>query len=126
MYDHRPGLISFKTKYTLLSFFSKGKSTVIPPGEGRLNIYNGFDCQVYVHSPSIHVDHIRPLEMVNVTTTFMSREEIVEIAFYFDPACTLVPKNFEFNTTMTVVNEKVNNFSYTTIYVILYITLNFH
>lgn len=54
------------------------------------------------------MDHIRPLEMVNVTSTLMSREEIVEITFHFDPACTLVPKNIELNTAMTVIDEKVN------------------
>lgn len=89
----------------------KGKSSVITSREGHLNIYNGFDCQVYVRSPSLSVDHIRPLEMVNVTSSLKSRENVIKITFYFDPICILVPENFELNTTITVVNEKVNIFN---------------
>ncbi|XP_025417485.1 peptide transporter family 1-like isoform X2 [Sipha flava] len=83
-----------------------GKSTIVPHGEGRINIYNGFDCEVYVRSPSLRVDHIRPLGLVNVTSTLISDADVVEIVFHFDPACTLVPSDFELNTALTVINEK--------------------
>lgn len=49
--------------------------------------------------------------MVNVSSILMSREDVVEIAFRLDPACTLVSENYELNTTVKVINEKVNNFN---------------
>jgi len=86
----------------------KGKTTVIPPGEGNVNIYNGFDCRVFVRSESLHADHIGPMNMIHVRYENVSRgERVVGIKLQFDPECTLVPNNFELNTTVSIVEGQV-------------------
>ncbi|XP_025417618.1 peptide transporter family 1-like isoform X2 [Sipha flava] len=90
----------------LLQFEINGDDPVIPPKEGRLNIYNGFDCNVILHSPTLHVDKLGALEMINVNYMPISQEEIVEIKLQFDAACTFVPENVTLNTTVTVAEGK--------------------
>ncbi|XP_025417483.1 solute carrier family 15 member 2-like isoform X2 [Sipha flava] len=91
----------------LLEFRILGISTVIPAGEGRLNIYNGYDCDVHARSLSLNVDRIiQPLGMMNVNYALVSREDVFEIILKFDRECTFVPENFELNTTVTVSEGK--------------------
>lgn len=86
----------------------KGKTTVIPAGEGRINIYNGFDCNVIVRSSSLNVDHIGSLEMISVNYRPVAREDNVKISLYIDRAsCSFISKNVELNTTLTIIKGKV-------------------
>jgi hypothetical protein len=95
--------------FYFLFFLFKGISTVIPAGEGRLNIYNGYDCDVHARSLSLNVDRIiQPLGMMNVNYALVSREDVFEIILKFDRECTFVPENFELNTTVTVSEGKVS------------------
>lgn len=87
----------------------KGKSTVIPTGEGRLNIYNGFDCNVFVRSPSLKLDHIGPLEMISINYRPITLEDNVEITLQIDGAsCSFISENVELNTSVTVIKGKVS------------------
>ncbi|VVC33648.1 Hypothetical protein CINCED_3A018729 [Cinara cedri] len=83
-----------------------GNTIEIPPGEGRLNIYNAFDCNAFVRSPSLEVHQIGPLDKINVSYTPVSRETTVRIEIRFDPACPFVPENFQLNTTFTVTEAQ--------------------
>jgi len=100
--------------YFLLIVFLKGNTTGIPPGQGRINIYNGFDCNVFVQSKSLHVQHkIGPLDMFNVSHTVESLNvsgdvAVVGIAIGFETKCSFVSDNYEFNTTLTIIEGKVN------------------
>lgn len=85
----------------------QGNDPVIPPKEGRLNIYNGFDCNVTLHSPLLRVDNLGALGMVNVNYSPMSQIKIVEIGLNFDQACTIINDNIILNTTVTVAEGKV-------------------
>lgn len=80
---------------------------MISSGEGRLNIYNGFDCNVFVRSSALHENQIGPLEMININYTTMSREDVDKVRVQFDPKCTLVPDNYEFDTTVSIVEGQV-------------------
>ncbi|XP_060842005.1 peptide transporter family 1-like isoform X2 [Rhopalosiphum padi] len=96
----------------LLQFKIVGNTTEIAPGQGHINIYNGFDCNVYLQSKSLHVqNYIGPLEIFNVSHTVVSQdvtsEDIVEITLSFESKCNFVPKNYEFNTTVTIIEGKV-------------------
>ncbi|XP_025417487.1 peptide transporter family 1-like isoform X2 [Sipha flava] len=91
----------------MLQFEILGNSNIIPAGEGRLNIYNGFDCDVHARLPTLNIDHtIQPLGMMNVNYALVSREDIVEIVLHFDRECTFVPDAFELNTTVTVADRR--------------------
>jgi len=84
---------------------------MIPSGQGRLNIFNGFDCNVFVQSKLLHIQHqIGPLEMFNVSHAVMSQNvsEDVEITLCFKSKCNFVSDNYEFTTTVTIVKGKVN------------------
>lgn len=87
----------------------KGNTTVIPSGEGRLHIYNAFDCNVSIRSSSLNVSHIDPLEMLNVSHAITSgKDDIVDIALLFDTTCTFVPEKFKLDAKLTVVEGEVN------------------
>lgn len=92
-------------------FFSKGNTTEIPSGQGRLNIYNGFDCDVFVRSESMNVqDHIGPLEVFNVTHAVLPQVEVIAITLGFGSECIFLTENYELNTTVTMIEGEVNDF----------------
>ncbi|XP_025204978.1 peptide transporter family 1-like [Melanaphis sacchari] len=96
----------------LLQFKIIGNTTEISSRQGHINIYNGFDCDVFLQSKSLHIkDYIGPLEMINVNHTIVSQnvtaKEIVDITLSFASNCNFVPKNYEFNTTVTIIKGKV-------------------
>uniref|UniRef100_A0A2H8TY08 Peptide transporter family 1 n=1 Tax=Melanaphis sacchari TaxID=742174 RepID=A0A2H8TY08_9HEMI len=94
----------------LLQFKIFGNTTEIPPGQGRLNIYNGFDCKVFVRSRTLHLQsYIDPLDMINVTHAVMSRNDVF-ITLEFEPECSFVPKNFEFDTTVTIIEGEESSY----------------
>ncbi|XP_022170566.1 peptide transporter family 1-like isoform X2 [Myzus persicae] len=89
----------------LLQFKIFGNTTEIPSGQGRLNIYNGLDCNVSVRSRSLHLQDniIGPLEMINASRPVLSRDDVVDISLGFETECLLsVPDNYEFDTTVTI------------------------
>jgi len=98
----------------LLIGFLKGKTTEIPSGQGRISIYNGFDCNVFVQSKSLHVQHqIGPLDMFNVSHTIVSQKVLGDIAVVgitigFETKCGFVSDNYELNTTVSIIEGKVN------------------
>lgn len=93
------------------SFFFKGNTTEIPAGQGRLNIYNGFDCHVFLKSNSLQLQHqIGPLEMFNVSHVVVSQNvsgEVIRITLGFESKCNVVSDNYELNTTLTIIEGKV-------------------
>ncbi|CAH1716129.1 peptide transporter family 1-like [Aphis gossypii] len=94
----------------LLQFKIFGNTTEIPPGQGRLNIYNGFDCKVYIRSRTLDLqDHINSLEMINITHAVVSRNDLF-ITFEFEPECPFVPDKYEFDATVTVIEGKENSY----------------
>ncbi|XP_026815501.1 peptide transporter family 1-like isoform X2 [Rhopalosiphum maidis] len=94
----------------LLQFKIFGNTTEIPPGQGRLNIYNGFDCKVFIRSRTLHLqDNINPLEMINVTHAVMSQNDAL-ITLEFEPHCSYVPEKYEFDTTVTIVEGEENSY----------------
>ncbi|XP_025204920.1 peptide transporter family 1-like isoform X2 [Melanaphis sacchari] len=94
----------------LLQFKIFGNTTEIPPGQGRLNIYNGFDCKVFVRSRTLHLQsYIDPLDMINVTHAVMSRNDVF-ITLEFEPECSFVPENFEFDTTVTIIEGEESSY----------------
>uniref|UniRef100_A0A2S2P9C8 Transmembrane protein n=1 Tax=Schizaphis graminum TaxID=13262 RepID=A0A2S2P9C8_SCHGA len=100
----------------LLQFKIVGNTTEIVPRQGHINIYNGFDCNVYLQSKSLHVqDYIGPLEMFNVSYKVVSQdvtsEDIVEVTLSFESKCNFVSKNYDFNTTVTIIRGKVKYIS---------------
>eukprot|EP00102_Acyrthosiphon_pisum_P021995 XP_016659205.1 PREDICTED: solute carrier family 15 member 2 isoform X1 [Acyrthosiphon pisum] len=92
--------------------FLKGNTTEIPSGEGRLYIYNGFDCPVFVQSKSLQLQNqIGPLEMFNVSHAVVSQNSsedvmVVGITLRFGPKCNFVLDNYEFHTTITIIEGK--------------------
>eukprot|EP00102_Acyrthosiphon_pisum_P022004 XP_016659214.1 PREDICTED: uncharacterized protein LOC103309172 [Acyrthosiphon pisum] len=85
------------------------ETTEISPGQRHINIYNGFDCNVFVRSESLnlhdHIEPVEPLEVFNVTHTVVSRnftENVVKITFGFEAECNFVPENYNFETTVTI------------------------
>jgi len=101
--------------YSLLIgfFLLKGNITEIKSGQGHINIYNGFDCNVFLRSKSLQVqEYIGPLEMFHVSHTVVSQnvieEDVVEITLGFESNCNFVPKNYELNTTVTIIEGQVN------------------
>eukprot|EP00102_Acyrthosiphon_pisum_P018742 XP_016655952.1 PREDICTED: peptide transporter family 2-like isoform X1 [Acyrthosiphon pisum] len=94
----------------ILQFNIFGDTAEIPSGQGRLNIYNGFDCKVFVRSRTLHVrDHIGSLEMINVTHTVFSRDDVL-ITLEFEPECPFVPEKYEFDTTVTIIEGEENSY----------------
>lgn len=96
-----------------MGFFLKGNTTEIKSGQGHINIYNGFDCNVFLRSKPLHAqEYIGPLEMFHISHTVVSQnvteEDVVEITLSFESNCNFVPKNYELNTTVTIVGGKVN------------------
>ncbi|CAI6367875.1 unnamed protein product [Macrosiphum euphorbiae] len=89
-----------------------GNTTEIPSGQGRIYIYNGFDCNVFVQSKSLHVQHqIGPLDMFNVSHTVATQNVsgdvgVVGITIGFETKCSFVSDNYEFNTTLTIIKGK--------------------
>lgn len=54
------------------------------------------------------MDHIDPLQMINVRHTNASQEEyVVEIEFQFSSECSLLPDDIQFNTTLSVIKGRV-------------------
>eukprot|EP00102_Acyrthosiphon_pisum_P022001 XP_016659211.1 PREDICTED: uncharacterized protein LOC107883532 [Acyrthosiphon pisum] len=97
----------------LLQFKIVGNTTEIPSGQGRIYIfYNGFDCHVFVKSKSLHIQHqIGPLDMFNVSHSVVSKNvsgdvAIVGITIGFESKCSFVSDNYEFNTTLTIIEGK--------------------
>ncbi|CAI6367792.1 unnamed protein product [Macrosiphum euphorbiae] len=96
----------------LLQFKIVGKTTEIPSGQGRISIYNGFDCNVFVQSKSLHVQHqIGPLDMFNVSHTIVSQNVLGDIAVVgitigFETKCSFVSDNYELNTTLSIIEGK--------------------
>ncbi|CAI6367983.1 unnamed protein product [Macrosiphum euphorbiae] len=94
----------------ILQFNIFGNTAEIPSGQGLLNIYNGFDCKVFVRSRTLHVqDHIGSLEMINVTHTVLSRDDVL-ITLEFEPECPFVPEKYEFDTTVTIIEGEENSY----------------
>lgn len=54
-------------------------------------------------------DHIGSLEMINVTHTVLSRDDVL-ITLEFEPECQFVPEKYEFDTTVTIIEGEVNIF----------------
>lgn len=52
-------------------------------------------------------DHIDSLEMINVTHTVVSRDDVF-ITLEFEPECSFVPHNYEFDTTVTIIEGEVS------------------
>lgn len=52
-------------------------------------------------------DRIDPLEVFNVSHEVVSREDVV-ITLAFEPECSFVPDNYEFDTTVTIFEARVN------------------
>ncbi|XP_016659200.1 peptide transporter family 1 isoform X1 [Acyrthosiphon pisum] len=96
----------------LLQFKIVGNTTEIPSGQGRIYIYNGFDCHVFVKSKSLHIQHqIGPLDMFNVSHSVVSQNvsgdvAVVGITIGFESKCSFVSDNYEFNTTLTIIEGK--------------------
>lgn len=86
--------------------FFKGNITIIPSGEGQLNIYNGFDCKVFMNL-STQMNQIDHLNMINIKHTVMSPEDVVKVKFIFEPECSLVSENFELETTVIIYEKQV-------------------
>lgn len=63
-------------------------------------------------------DHIGSLEMINVTHTVLSRDDVL-ITLEFEPECPFVPEKYEFDTTVTIIEGEVN-------VLILYNIIHFH
>ncbi|XP_060881257.1 peptide transporter family 1-like isoform X2 [Metopolophium dirhodum] len=96
--------------FAALLQFKIGNTTEIPSGQGRIYIYNGFDCNVFVQSKSLHVQHqIGPLDMFNVSHTIVSQNvsAVVGITIGFETKCSFVSdNNYEYNTTLTIIEGK--------------------
>ncbi|XP_022182964.1 peptide transporter family 2-like isoform X1 [Myzus persicae] len=94
----------------LLQFKIVGNTTEIPAGQGRLNIYNGFDCNVFLKSNSLQLQHqIGPLEMFNVSHVVVSQNvsgEVIGITLGFESKCNVVSDNYELNTSLTIIEGK--------------------
>ncbi|XP_016655946.1 peptide transporter family 1 isoform X2 [Acyrthosiphon pisum] len=105
------GVIAFVFA-ALLQFKIVGNTTEIPSGQGRIYIYNGFDCHVFVKSKSLHIQHqISPLDSFNVSHTVMSQNVsgdvmVVGITIGFESKCNFVSDNYEFTTTVTIIEGK--------------------
>lgn len=52
--------------------------------------------------------YIDPLSMSIIKHTNVSQEDIVKIKLQFEPECSLVSGNFEFETNLSIVEEQVN------------------
>ncbi|XP_060839691.1 peptide transporter family 1-like isoform X3 [Rhopalosiphum padi] len=94
----------------LLQFKIFGNTADISSGQGRLNIYNGFDCKVFIRSRTLHLQHhIDPLEMINVTHAVMSQNDVL-ITLEFEPECSYVPEKYEFDTTVMIIEGEENSY----------------
>lgn len=52
-------------------------------------------------------DQIGSLEMMNVTHAVVSRNEVI-VTLGFESECPFVPENYEFDTTVTIIEGEVN------------------
>lgn len=52
-------------------------------------------------------NHIGSLEMINITHAVLSQDDVF-IILEFEPECPFIPEKYEFDTTVTMIEGKVN------------------
>ncbi|XP_050436407.1 peptide transporter family 2-like [Adelges cooleyi] len=99
----------------VLQFKIFGESTVVSSGEGHINIYNGFDCNVSLDSPFLNVDGIDAFSMTKFKYSPVVNEDLFKVLVTFDDTCSSVRSGYQLNTTVTIVEGKVVSYFLTRI-----------
>ncbi|XP_050436409.1 peptide transporter family 1-like isoform X2 [Adelges cooleyi] len=87
-----------------------GESTVISAGEGRVIIYNGFDCNVRINSPSQH-NTLEPLDMIEFQYEGISNEMYENFKLNLDSSCGTLVDDIE--TYVTIKEGKSISYHFT-------------